>query len=242
MKCPKCGTPADGDLHTCPQCNADLPKEAPILKKKTLMLAAVTIAVILIVVLVVVLRPSGKDTATGIQEVTEPTETDPVLTEPTAPQSETTQAAEQALSTFLNAYCTGDAATAGAILEGLGQPLAMDGFGGFLAENTQMHVLWPVTDEENRVVFRVCVETVDMEQVIASVPQDVASAEEASQSLEQILASEDLPRKVFYPEVTMQLRNEEWRLSMNQNFSNALTGGLTNLLAEMARQEEAQWQ
>ena len=202
-------------------------------QKKLLLIGVAVILLLLLLVVILASGGSGTEDTPAQTEPTEPAEINPVLTEPTLPESDNAREARQRLETFFQAYTSCDGALAGEILEGMGQPLAIEGIGKQMAQQTIALVLWPVQEEEAAVCFRVCMEMVDMVKVMESVPEDVASEADARAYLNRTFADEDLAKEVFYPEVWMRLVNGQWYVTMTTDLSNAMTGGLAEWAMQM---------
>ncbi len=84
---------------------------------------------------------------------------------------------------------------------------------------------------EDAATISATITNVDLEAVLHMLPEQTDNVEDARKELLKLLEEEDLPMKEFPVQIEL-IKDEEWTVTLTPELSNALLGGLADLLSE----------
>ena len=80
------------------------------------------------------------------------------------------------------------------------------------------------------------VTSVDLRQVLESLPDTADSTEAAREALSAALADENVPTRSFDVDVTLVRQDDGWTVQMTPSLADALLGGYYSILREAAEE------
>ena len=141
--------------------------------------------------------------------------------------------AKLACEEFFASYAGGE--ESGLAIEGFGASEPLEGLQLQMAERLEFEVR-DASGSGDAMQVSAVVTSVDLRQVLESLPDTVDSTEAAREALSAALADENVPTRSFDVDVTLVRQDDGWTVQMTPSLADALLGGYYSILREAAEE------